>query len=200
MKTDTGSTSKQNIRTKAHLKSAFISLVNEKGYSHVTVKDIVDRAMYNRTTFYLHYLDKLDLTEDLQEEMFEAIKRTSMDRYKRGENISITKMGPESFELIYFIHKNKDYFNLFLKKDTIPGLHQDLPRAIYEILEESFVFAAKNSNMINNSAHKLYMAHGTAGLILEWIKGGYETSPSELSLQLIKILDTFADGFTIVTK
>lgn len=28
-------------------------MINEKGYSHVTVKDIVQRAEYNRATFYL---------------------------------------------------------------------------------------------------------------------------------------------------
>ncbi|MGJ9386209.1 TetR/AcrR family transcriptional regulator [Salipaludibacillus sp. CF4.18] len=199
METKTNLVSKQSIRTKAHLKKAFISLINEKGYSHVTVKDIVNRAMYNRTTFYLHYLDKHHLTEELQEEMFDAIKRTSMDRYKRGENIPITKMGPESFELIHFIYKNQDFFNLYLIKDTIPGLHHDLPRAIYKILEEHFVFTANNSTIINTPEHKLYMAHGTAGLIMEWIRNGYIISPNELSLQLINILKTFADHFMIVT-
>ncbi|TLS36789.1 TetR/AcrR family transcriptional regulator [Pseudalkalibacillus caeni] len=200
METKISLVSKQSIRTKAHLKKAFISLINEKGYSHVTVKDIVNRAMYNRTTFYLHYLDKNHLTEELQEEMFNAIKRTSMDRYRRGENIPITNMGPESFELFHFIYKTQDFFNLYLKKDTIPGLHQDLPKAIYEILEEHFIFTADNSDTINSSEHKLYMAYGTAGLITEWIRKRYITSPNEMSLQLINILKTFADGFTIVTK
>ncbi|WP_078429007.1 TetR/AcrR family transcriptional regulator [Alkalihalobacterium alkalinitrilicum] len=190
--------SKQNERTKSHFKKAFISLINERGFSHVSITDIVNKAQYNRTTFYLHYMDKQHLTEELQIEMFDAIKRTSMDRYVKGEIVNIEKMGPRSFELMHFIYENQDFFNLYLQKDTIPGIHQDLPRAIYEILDENFVLYAKKHSTINSSAHKLYMAHGTAGLILEWIRKGYTTSADAMSLQLIEILQSFAKGFTIV--
>ena len=33
---------------------AFINLVEEKGYEHVTVSDIANQAMINRATFYAH--------------------------------------------------------------------------------------------------------------------------------------------------
>lgn len=74
----------QNERTKHQLKQAFVHLINEKGLSHVSVTDIVERAQYNRATFYLHYLDKPDITEDLKREMFEQVKRTGMERYQPG--------------------------------------------------------------------------------------------------------------------
>ncbi|WP_282020247.1 TetR/AcrR family transcriptional regulator [Planomicrobium okeanokoites] len=45
--------SPQALRTKQDFKKAFTELINEKGYSHVTVTDIVQRAEYNRATFYL---------------------------------------------------------------------------------------------------------------------------------------------------
>ncbi|MDQ0271599.1 TetR/AcrR family transcriptional regulator [Cytobacillus purgationiresistens] len=191
---------KQNERTKSHLKKAFISLVDEKGYSHVSVTDIIKRAEYNRTTFYLHYRDKQDLTEELRQEMFDAIKNASINRYVKGKNIHITNMGPQSFELMHFIYKNQDFFNLYLKNDTIPGLYKDLPQAIYEVLEESFILTAVNKSDINYSAHKLYMANGTAGLILEWIKNGYRMTADEMSMQLIHILQSFAKDFSIVSK
>ncbi len=36
--------SPQALRTKQHFKKAFTELINEKGYSQVTVTDIVQRA------------------------------------------------------------------------------------------------------------------------------------------------------------
>lgn len=54
MKAKTDKQSKQSERTKSHLKKAFTELINEKGYRHVSITDIVTRAQYNRTTFYLH--------------------------------------------------------------------------------------------------------------------------------------------------
>jgi len=47
------------------LKPALIKLMKEKGYHSVTVKNIVDHASYNRSTFYTHYLDETELAEGL---------------------------------------------------------------------------------------------------------------------------------------
>jgi AcrR family transcriptional regulator len=197
MKAKTDKHSKQSERTKSHLKKAFTELINEKGYSHVSITDIVTRAQYNRTTFYLHYTDKEHITEELRKEMFTQVKCKSVDRYVKGKEVYVASMGPRSFDLIHFIFENKDFFNLFLKEDTIPGLYQDLPRAIYETLEEEFVLSATGKSNINSAQQKLYMAHGTAGLILEWIRTGYEGSADEVSLQLVEILKSFAKGFKI---
>ncbi|KAB8137738.1 TetR/AcrR family transcriptional regulator [Gracilibacillus oryzae] len=190
--------SKQSIRTKKHLKQAFISLIHEKGYSHVTITDIVKKAQYNRTTFYHYYVDKIELTEELQKEMYEMIKQKTMNRYMKGQRINIEKMDAYSFELIHFIYQNKGYFNLFLINDTIPGLYQDLPNAIFEVLKDNFVFTAKDEKTINSVEHKLYMAHGTSGVIMDWIRNGYDLKPEEISIKLINILHTFASNLVIV--
>ncbi|WP_407269738.1 TetR/AcrR family transcriptional regulator [Radiobacillus sp. PE A8.2] len=198
MKAESGSLSKRSERTKSDLKRAYISLINEKGYSHVSITDIVKRSDYNRTTFYLHYLDKPDITEELRQEMFDGVKNTSMDRYEEDRVIQVEQMGPYSFELMNYIFMNQEFFNLYIKDDTIPGLNQDMPRAIYEILEERFILTAVESTTINTTAHKRYMAHGTAGLILEWIRSGYYPSPNDMTIQLIEILKSFAKEFRIV--
>ena len=45
-------------RTQSAIKSAFFELIEEKEFEHISVKDITDRAMISRNTFYLHYSDK----------------------------------------------------------------------------------------------------------------------------------------------
>ena len=50
-------------RTRKMLEEALIELTVEKGFAAVTVRDITERAMVNRSTFYRHYLDKFDLLE-----------------------------------------------------------------------------------------------------------------------------------------
>lgn len=189
--------SPQTLRTKQHFKQAFTELINEKGYSHVSVTDIVQRAAYNRATFYLYYLDKPHITEELKREMFEQIKRKSMERYEPGKIIKTESLDTNSFELVSFIYDNRSFFNLYLMEDTIPGLYQDLPKAIYELLDEQFTLVAKGSNDLNSKKFKLYMAHGTAGLILDWARNGYCESPREITGELITILQAFAVGFRV---
>lgn len=50
-------------RTKNAIMDAFWQLLEEKPYSKITVKDIVDRCQINRNTFYYHYHDIPELLE-----------------------------------------------------------------------------------------------------------------------------------------
>jgi AcrR family transcriptional regulator len=60
-------------RTHHFLQEAMIELITEKGFDAITVGDIADRAMINRTTFYRHYQDKYDLVARIFEEMTEYL-------------------------------------------------------------------------------------------------------------------------------
>ncbi|GAK00098.1 TetR/AcrR family transcriptional regulator [Geomicrobium sp. JCM 19055] len=193
--------SKQGERTKKSFKEAFIELIHEKGFSHVTVTDIIRKADYNRSTFYLHYQDKFCLADELRREMFQQIKQTSISNYEEGKSIVTLSMGPSSFELTEFIYANQSFFNLYLLDDTLPSLLRDLPQAIYEVLKEQFhLYAINQDHDINHDAHKLYMAHGTAGLLVDWIEKQYPIPPAEMSQQLIDILESFTKTFTITRK
>src|SRR5260370_10717090 len=62
-------------RTHANLREALIDLIEEKGFDAVTVGDIAERAMVNRTTFYRHYQDKYALVTGIFEEAGNQIFR-----------------------------------------------------------------------------------------------------------------------------
>ena len=51
--------------TKKAIKDTFISLLKEKPFNQITVKDIVDECGVNRNTFYYHYEDINDLLENV---------------------------------------------------------------------------------------------------------------------------------------
>lgn len=56
-------------RTRTTLQKALIELTVEKGFAAVTVRDICERAMVNRSTFYRHYIDKYDLLDQYATEV-----------------------------------------------------------------------------------------------------------------------------------
>lgn len=58
----------RTTQTRLRIKQAFTELVSEKGFSAITISDISRRAGINRGTFYLHFVDKNDLLEQLEEE------------------------------------------------------------------------------------------------------------------------------------
>ena len=57
-------------RTRILIQEAFLSLASEKSFETITVKDIVERANVNRSTFYAHFDDKYTLLDQLLSEAF----------------------------------------------------------------------------------------------------------------------------------
>lgn len=60
-------------RTRQLLQDAFTSLLREKGFEAITVKDIAGRATVNRATFYAHFIDKYEILQVKIAETFMSI-------------------------------------------------------------------------------------------------------------------------------
>ena len=52
---------KRKERTRRAIQQAFVELIAERGFSDVTVQDILDRTGVGRATFYAHFHGKEDL-------------------------------------------------------------------------------------------------------------------------------------------
>lgn len=77
---------RRTIRTKRMIRSALAELIDEKGFNNISVTDLTKRADINRGTFYLHYLDKYDLLEKIENEIIQEIEEETkhLDSVKIG--------------------------------------------------------------------------------------------------------------------
>ena len=64
---------RRSQRTRYALSTAFVQLLKEKGYSAITVRDLIERANVGRSTFYAHYRDKDDLFVHELDRVIEAL-------------------------------------------------------------------------------------------------------------------------------
>ena len=107
-------------RTKKSIRDAFFELISEKGFDSVTVKDITDRALISRNTFYLHYEDKFDLLNKISNELMRKVYlRVSKDLLKVKNldfTIDCTAMLLMSIQRV--IDEDRDLYRLLL---TDPG-------------------------------------------------------------------------------
>lgn len=55
----------RKIKTERDIQAAFLTLLDTKGFRHLTVADICQTALTSRSTFYAHYLDKYDLLDQM---------------------------------------------------------------------------------------------------------------------------------------
>lgn len=59
--------------SKEKIKQAFIVLLETEGFQKMTISSLVKQAVINRGTFYLNYLDKDDLAQQLINDFFAGI-------------------------------------------------------------------------------------------------------------------------------
>ncbi|MGN1023356.1 MAG: TetR family transcriptional regulator, partial [Lachnospiraceae bacterium] len=66
------SRSNQFARTDRDICNALLSLMDEKPFEKITVGDIIEETMINRSTFYLHFQDKYAVLEKLESDYIGA--------------------------------------------------------------------------------------------------------------------------------
>ena len=66
-------TQKRKTTTKSDLKEALTRLLEKKDFEAISVSDIAREAGVNRGTFYLHYVDKFDMMDQLIDEILQNI-------------------------------------------------------------------------------------------------------------------------------
>ncbi|WP_245989429.1 TetR/AcrR family transcriptional regulator [Ureibacillus thermophilus] len=63
----------KNRKTKQLIQNSFLKLLEKKSFETITVGKIAKEADINRGTFSLHYKDKYDLQEKMEEELFSKL-------------------------------------------------------------------------------------------------------------------------------
>lgn len=118
------------IRTRQLLQSALLDLLAERPFQSISVSDLTKRATLNRSTFYLHYLDKFDL-----------LAKTTRDTF--SATINETLPSAENFRLENIRHLTAatcDYLETFLKacspanKPYEPLIEAEIERVLYDYI------------------------------------------------------------------
>lgn len=121
MNADNSTVDRRVRRTKKIFKSHFIELVKEKGYKNVTVTDVVERADYNRSTFYIYYKDKEDLAEELVLETLKDLEYAFHSPFLGTAVVDYNKIISTSNAFFKHLYDHRSVYSLLYVKDSIPG-------------------------------------------------------------------------------
>jgi AcrR family transcriptional regulator len=167
----------RTLRTRKKIRTALYQLVEAKGFSNISITDISVKAGINRGTFYLHYKDKYDLLEKIENEILEELARyiTSADiqkpfpfilslfEYLRENGLLIKAiLGPNGDPL--FSGKLKFFIEFNLFKQT---LSKELNKE-YALIPAEYFFA--------------YLLSAYLGVVEKWLEGGMEQSSEEMAM------------------
>lgn len=121
-------------RTRGEIERAFMSLVSERGFDRVSVKDICLRADVNRNTFYLHYTDKDDLARALLDRML----LTQIGALAE-EASAMSEATPERIEeivrrMLMMLYADRQFYRVFLTDEGLSRHVRPLQRLAYRMV------------------------------------------------------------------
>ncbi len=102
------------VKTRTQIKNAFLTLCQRLTPDKIKVKDICEVAMINKTTFYNHYADSNQLSEELCENAVNAVMMDFPQRDKLFEDPNSYVLGligsleRHSSELRVLFRENED--------------------------------------------------------------------------------------------
>lgn len=179
------------IRTKKMIKAALAELIEEKGFNNISITDLTTKADINRGTFYLHYTDKYDLLEKIEDEIIQEVQ----EQTKNIDKLNIQSIDDQN-EPIPFVIKLFEYFQEnagILKAILGPKGDPLLIRKLKKIMEVNYfekklVKAFKQENMMIPEEYFIsYIVSAHLGVVQQWLESGMDKSPKEMALILYKM-------------
>ncbi|MFJ7981542.1 TetR/AcrR family transcriptional regulator [Lysinibacillus xylanilyticus] len=184
-------TDRRIIRTKNEIKQAFFSLLSEKNFEAITVRDITELANINRGTFYLHYVDKYNLLEQYENEIFEKFNAILDATTNLDLDINQFKQErlPVMVQILQVFYEEADFLKLILGPNGDPYF--------YEKMRQFFVryFNAYLGNRTDKSKWRFpieltlaYNSNAILGVITYWLQHDMQQSPEEIATMLIETI------------
>lgn len=158
----------RTIRTKRDLANALEELLQERNFDDLSIKDITDKALVSKNTFYNNFKDKNELLMFLLRRYANNLLETAQPWFEKH------KLSPRSALLHKAINVFVDYFyeaNLpyrkMIQNDTSKSLFWNLNQFIIQLFNEirNRYFPARNTKKAKAPTESYFYSGAIASLI-----------------------------------
>jgi AcrR family transcriptional regulator len=154
-------------KTQKLLRDALVSLIHERGYDSIVVKEILDRANVGRSTFYTHFRDKDELLVSGIHDMLRSVQSaeppSSAKPYERIIWFSVP--------IFEYVHQHRLTGEARMETRGRVSLHEHLQKVLAELIaddvKQDFQGLRKPAGQIPQDLLVQYVA-STFILVLNW--------------------------------
>ena len=152
---------------------------------YITVKELCELTDLNRGTFYLHYRDIYDLSEQMENEIilkFEELLNLSTAEVANNPQLVICK----TFELI---KQNADFCTCLLSNNGEMTFFNKLKTIIRDACFKYWTELFSRPKKVETFDYFFnFMLYGCIGLIESWLNNGLKESPKEMAQLASKVM------------
>jgi AcrR family transcriptional regulator len=160
------------------LRDALVSLILEKDYASISIREITQRAEVAYITFYRHFPQGLDqlLMEVLDEGLSELMTHIET-LAKQSETSGLETEGMLIFE---YIEQKADLFRILLKSQSVARVRRKVVRNIAAIFQKSCLPLASSANHLTTAITSNHIATSLLSLIEWWLENKMKPAPAQM--------------------
>ena len=132
------------IKTKKQLECALLSCLRSTPFQKLTVEQLCQEALINRSTFYSYYQDKEDFLQQFIEQQLSAFKEKVDVSFILAKPMHIhDQVYMESFHtILYFIYESKQIFLTLWEAEISRKIYDEM----VEIIQEKLLATLQSDN------------------------------------------------------
>ena len=100
---------KKRRKTEKQIEDSLLQLMKEQTFETISIRQLIDLAEVNRSTFYRHYLDKYDLLEKIEDRLLDDLQAYYQEALESACLFKLEK----DFKVEDYIHEKQNLFHFF---------------------------------------------------------------------------------------
>ena len=175
----------RTVKTRRAINSAFMELLEEVGFSKLNVRMMIERAEINRSTFYLHYLDKYDLLEKFEASILSGIASIAEEapiEYITRHSHDEQSLSLYAGKMTEYLLANGKAFSLLMSEKGDPAFIHKISEAVSNIWDKNQV---PRQLSVSPDYTKAALIGSITYLISQWVKNGFDLTKEEFSAMIL---------------
>jgi AcrR family transcriptional regulator len=149
------------LQTKQNIIDAFWTLYCEKRIEKITIKDITNKAGYNRGTFYEYFKDVYDVLEHIENSLIPSINELP------PITIGTETLGMPTNALFELYEKNSKYYSVLLGDSGDPAFASKLKKTIKPMIMQELL-NGQDTNPVEMDYILEYTLSAMIGIMSYW--------------------------------
>lgn len=178
---------RRKLRTRRLLRESLLSLIVERGYEHLSITEITERADLRRATFYLHYgsVDELLLTT--LREIFDELAR-EIEAKQPMQPFWIDSEPPHMQAVFEYLAEHAALYHALLSGASGAMVQRSIREYLAGVKLQHLAGIPKNALPMPAEVLANYIAGTECGMIVWWLEMGMPYPPKEIARMLQRLI------------
>ena len=164
-------------KTRRLLRDALVSLILEKDYASVSIKEITERADVAYITFFRHFESIDHLLMEVLDEGLTELQEHIEALAKYSETSALETEGRLIFE---YIEQKADLFRILFKSQSVTRVRKKVAQNIAVIFQKSCIPLARSGNQVTIAIMSNHIATSLLALIEWWLDNSMKPLPAQM--------------------